>query len=113
MSQVEHMAAFANRARFEALGPDTRQQLKIRILDALGCGVGALHGEPIGMIRRYLNELGSTGHCTLIGGGFTDIDRAALYNSALIRYLDFNDSYLAQGGNLSPQRQSGSDPGSR
>src|SRR5207244_3030883 len=41
--------------------------------------------------------LGSTGRCTLIGGGFTDIDRAALYNSALIRYLDFNDSYLAKG----------------
>ena len=102
MSQVEQMATFASGARFEALGSDSRQQLKIRILDALGCGVAALHGEPIRMIRGYINELGSTGHCTLIGGGFTDIDRAALYNSALIRYLDFNDSYLAKGETCHP-----------
>lgn len=96
MSQVEQMAEFVSAARFEALGSDTREQLKIRILDALGCGLGALHGEPIRMIREYISELGSTGRCTLIGGGSTDVDRAALYNSALIRYLDFNDSYLAK-----------------
>jgi len=101
-SQVEQMATFASEARFEALGSDIRQQLKIRILDALGCCVAALHGEPIRMIRGYINELGGTGHCTLIGGGFTDIDRAALYNSALIRYLDFNDSYLAKGETCHP-----------
>jgi 2-methylcitrate dehydratase len=96
MSQVEQMAEFVSGARFEALGSDTREQLKIRILDSLGCGLGALHGEPIRMIREYISELGSRGRCTLIGGGSTDIDRAALYNSALIRYLDFNDSYLAK-----------------
>ena len=46
MSQVEQMATFATGARFEALGSDIRQQLKIRILDALGCGVAALMGSP-------------------------------------------------------------------
>jgi 2-methylcitrate dehydratase len=101
-SEVEQMATFANTAQFEALGLDTRQQLKIRILDALGCGVGALGGEPIKMIRGYITELGSLAHCTLIGGGCTDIERAALYNSALIRYLDFNDSYLAKGETCHP-----------
>ena len=42
MSQVEQMAEFAHGARFEALGSDTRQQLKIRILDSLGWSLGAL-----------------------------------------------------------------------
>jgi len=102
MSQVEQMATFASGARFEALGLDTRQQLKIHILDALGCGVGALDGEPIKMIRGYINELGSSAQSTLIGGGCTDIEGAALYNSALIRYLDFNDSYLAKGESCHP-----------
>jgi 2-methylcitrate dehydratase len=32
----------------------------------------------------------------LIGGGKTAPDRAALYNSALVRYLDYNDSYIAK-----------------
>src|SRR6185369_10785217 len=91
-----------NGARFDALRTDTCQQLKIRVLDALGCGLGALGGEPIRMIRGYINELGGTGSCTLIGGGSTDLDRAVLYNSALIRYLDFNDSYLAKGETCHP-----------
>ena len=102
MSQVEQIAEFGHGADFEALGSDTRQQLKIRILDSLGCSLGALHAEPIRMIRAYINELGSTGSCTLIGGGCADVDRAALYNSALIRYLDFNDSYLAKGETCHP-----------
>jgi len=71
-TEVEQMAIFASGARFESLGLDTRQQLKIRILDALGCGIGALDGGPIKMIRGYINELGSPAHCTLIGGGCTE-----------------------------------------
>ena len=102
MTQVEQMAEFVNGARYDALRTDTRQQLKIRILDALGCGLGGLRGEPIRMILGYINELGGTGSCTLIGGGSTDLDRAVLYNSALIRYLDFNDSYLAKGETCHP-----------
>jgi 2-methylcitrate dehydratase len=102
MSQVQQMAEFVDRARFEVLGSDTRQQLKIRILDSLGCSLGALHAEPIQMIRKYISELGSCGSCTLIGGGSTELDRAALYNSALVRYLDFNDSYLAKGETCHP-----------
>jgi 2-methylcitrate dehydratase len=113
MSQVEQLAEFVNGARFEALGCETRQQLKIRILDSLGCGLGALHAEPIRLIRGYITELGSCGSgsiseragcgtCTLVGGGCADIDRAAFYNSALIRYLDFNDSYLAKGETCHP-----------
>ena len=38
---------------------------------------------------------GSNGRCTLIGGGKADVGYAASYNTALVRYLDFMDSYLA------------------
>jgi 2-methylcitrate dehydratase len=102
MSRVERMAEFVERVRFEALGPHTCQQLKMSILDSLGCAIGALASEPTRMIRAYIDEFGNHGHCTLIGGGVGDIDRAALYNSALIRYLDFNDSYLAKGETCHP-----------
>jgi 2-methylcitrate dehydratase len=102
LSQVEQMAEFVDRARFETLGSNTCQQLKIRILDSLGCSLGALHAEPVRMIRGYINEMGAGGSCTLIGGGSAEVDRAALYNSALIRYLDFNDSYLAKGETCHP-----------
>src|SRR3989304_1642578 len=75
---------------------------KFRILDGLGCAISALNGEPIRLLRRQIEEFDGGEHCTLIGGGKTAPDRAALYNSALVRYLDFNDSYLAKGETCHP-----------
>jgi 2-methylcitrate dehydratase len=44
----------------------------------------------------------------LIGGGRSAPDRAAFFNSALVRYLDFNDSYLARGETCHPSDNLGS-----
>ncbi|MDQ7858790.1 MAG: MmgE/PrpD family protein [Armatimonadota bacterium] len=95
MTAVQRLASFVTRARFDDLSDDARTQIKIRVLDALGCAIGALGGEPVRMVRAHVDEFGGTGRCTLVGGGRTAPDRAALYNGALVRYLDFNDSYLA------------------
>ncbi|HEY9449959.1 MAG TPA: MmgE/PrpD family protein [Gemmatimonadaceae bacterium] len=95
MTLVEQLGTFAAQARFEDVSPAARVQLKIRILDALGCALGALDGEPVRRVRQYVTEFGSDGPCTLIGGGNGSPHQAALLNGALVRYLDFNDSYLA------------------
>jgi 2-methylcitrate dehydratase len=102
LSRSEELAAFVERARWEEISPAARDALKIRVLDSLGCAVGALQGEPVRMIRRGIDEFGGNPLCTLIGGGKTSPDRAAFYNGALIRYLDFNDSYLAPGETCHP-----------
>src|SRR5947199_9195189 len=94
MTQVEQLAAFVVRATYEALSKEARQELKIRVLDALGCAIGALKGPPIKMLEAQLEDFGGNPRATLIGGGKTAPDRAAFYNAALVRYLDFNDSYL-------------------
>ena len=94
--QVEELAAFVRRTRYEDLSADARQQLKIRILDALGCAFGALDGPPVAMLRAHLADFGGNPLVSLIGGGKTAPDLAALYNSALVRYLDYNDSYIAK-----------------
>ncbi len=102
MTQAEQLASFVVRASYADLSEAARAQLKIRILDALGCAIGALDGEPIRLIRLQTEEFGGAGLCTLIGDGRTAPDRAAFYNSSLIRYLDFNDSYLAKGETCHP-----------
>ena len=53
-------------------------------------------------IRAQIDDFGGTPRCSLIGAKKTSPDRAALYNSALVRYLDFNDSYLAKGETCHP-----------
>jgi len=102
MTHAERLAAFVVRASYDDLSKAAVQQLKIRVLDALGCAVGALEGDPIRLVRAQVEEFGGAGRCTLVGGGRTAPDRAALYNSALVRYLDFNDSYLAPGETCHP-----------
>ncbi len=102
MTQVEQLAGFVVRTRYEDLSEEARQQLRIRVLDALGCAIGALEGPPIGMLRAQLEDFGGRPLVTLIGGGKTAPDRAAFYNAALVRYLDYNDSYLAPGETCHP-----------
>ena len=95
MTQVEQLAAFVQRARYDELSQRARHTLKAHVLDALACAIGALDGAPIRSLRATLDLLGGNPLATLIGGGRTAPDRAALFNGALVRYLDFNDSYLA------------------
>ena len=102
MVVVRQLAAFAARARFDELSDRARLQLRIRVLDALGCALGALGAEPVHRVRDYATAYGTAGPCTLIGGGHAAPDRAALLNGALVRYLDFNDSYLAPGETCHP-----------
>jgi 2-methylcitrate dehydratase len=102
MTHAERIAAFATRASFNALSSRARDQIKIRILDSLGCAIGALEGQPIRHIREFVTELDGRGPCTCIGGGFARPDLAAFHNAALVRYLDFNDSYLAKGETCHP-----------
>ncbi|MBF6613501.1 MAG: MmgE/PrpD family protein [Chloroflexi bacterium] len=102
MTQVEQLAAFVRRMTYEDLSEGACHQLKIRILDALGCALGAIEGPPIKMLQAQIEDFGGKPLVTLIGGGKTAPDRAAFYNSALIRYLDYNDSYIAKNETCHP-----------
>ena len=102
MTIAQELANFVVGASYADLSEDTRHQLKIRVLDSLACAIGALDGEPIRLLRQHIQDFGGAAHCTLIGGGRTSPDRAALYNAALVRYLDFNDFYLAKGESCHP-----------
>ncbi len=98
----EQLAQFVVRASYEDISEEASGQLKARILDSLGCAIGALNSEPIRVILEQVRDFGGNGRVTLIGGGRTAPDRAAFYNSALVRYLDFNDSYLTKGETCHP-----------
>jgi len=102
MTRVEHLAEFVNRSSFDDISAAACMQLKIRILDSLGCAIGAIGSGPVRLVREQIEEFDGNGSCTLIGAGRAAPDRAAFYNSALVRYLDFNDSYLAKGETCHP-----------
>ncbi|HET7569856.1 MAG TPA: MmgE/PrpD family protein [Gammaproteobacteria bacterium] len=101
-TEVRRLAGFVHAAQFAQISAPALEQLKIRVLDTLGVAIGALDAAPLVAIRELIESLGGNGASTLIGGGASAPDRAAFYNVALSRYLDFMDSYLAPGETCHP-----------
>ena len=93
-TQAQQLAAFAVRASYQDLSDEVRDQLKIRVLDALGCALAALGTGPIPVCRQQVDEFGRGGRNTLIGGGTATLPYASFYLTALVRYVDFMDNYL-------------------
>ncbi len=108
MTEVQRLAGFVHNSNYGKLSSRAVASLKLRLLDSLGCALGALDGTPVKIIRKQIKEFGGNPLTTLIGGGMTAPDRAAFYNSALVRYLDFNDSYLARKETCHPSDNIGS-----
>lgn len=102
MTEVQRLARFVTDADFSRLTPAAIEQLKIRILDTVGVAIAALDSAPVIAIRALTETLGGNSDATLIGGGRSAPDRAAFYNIALSRYLDFMDSYMAPGETCHP-----------
>jgi len=102
MTEVERLARFVVTRSWDDLTEPARAELKIRVLDSLGCALGALDAPPVAAIRAQLEDFGGRPLCALIGGGASAPDRATLHNGVLVRYLDFNDSYFAPGETCHP-----------
>ncbi|MPW22748.1 MmgE/PrpD family protein [Paraburkholderia sp. CNPSo 3157] len=102
LTTAQRIGKFAHEARFSDLTPQARQVFKRNILDSLGCAIAALPGPPFKALREQFDEYRGGGTCTLIGGGTTSPDQAALYNAGLVRYVDLLDSYMSPGGLCHP-----------
>ena len=70
--------------------------MPIHILDSLGCCIAALGAGPVQACREQVADFGGTGPCALIGGGQANPIYAAFWHTALVRYVDFMDNFLAQ-----------------
>jgi 2-methylcitrate dehydratase len=95
LTQVQQLAQYAARASFDDLSPASRAQLPVHFLDSLGCCIAALGAGPVQACREQVADFGGTGPCTLIGGGQANPVYAAFWHTALVRYVDFMDNFLA------------------
>ena len=89
MKRAEQLASFIVEKSYSDISDLARQDLKIRVLDSLGCAVGALGEGPVKIVRAQLEDFGGSEQCTLIGGGRTAPDRASLYNASFGEVLGF------------------------
>src|ERR1700684_1005611 len=96
MTQVEFLAKYAARAPCSDLSAQSRKQLPVHILDSIGCCIAALGAGPVEACRAQVADFGGDRPCALIGGGEANPIYAAFWHTALVRYVDFMDNFLAQ-----------------
>src|SRR5207302_332728 len=94
---ADRLAAYAQSLRYEDLPADVVHEVKRRVLDSLACAFGAWTAEPCVIARRIAQAVAVPNGATLWGTAHTTLpDLAAFANGALVRYLDFNDTYLSK-----------------
>ncbi|MDX2198627.1 MAG: MmgE/PrpD family protein [Phycisphaerae bacterium] len=98
MSTLAHrLANYAQSASFDSLGPAAQHEVKRRILDSIGCALGAWKSRPGKVARGIASGVTIANGAGLIGSKHkTTEDLATFANGALVRYLDFNDTYLSK-----------------
>ena len=93
-----YLSDYAFRLRYTDLSPEAIHQAKRTLIDTLGCGIGAFDGEPAVVARRIASRSQGDPPARLLGTRQrTSMDMAAFANTALVRYLDCNDTYAARG----------------
>lgn len=92
---ANRFADYAVALRFEDLPASTVHEAKRRFIDSFATAVGAMDADAYEIVRQVAQTVQSTPPGTMLGGGKSSIEWATFVNGLLIRYLDFNDTYLS------------------
>jgi 2-methylcitrate dehydratase len=88
-------ARYAENLRFEDLPAPVVHEAKRRFIDSFATAVGAMPSETYAIAKRCALRVKGEPGATLLGGGRSSPEWATFVNGTLIRFLDFNDTYLA------------------
>ena len=94
---AHQLAQFAGSLQFEDLSKNVVHEVKRRVIDSLGCALGAWHEEPCTIARTVVSDFSARNGATVIGTAHqAPPDWAAFANGCCIRYFDYNDTYLSK-----------------
>ena len=96
---ARYLSDYAASLDYRDLPSDTVHEARRRILDSVGCALGGFAAEPCRIARDLAPALEGRGAARILGTGqSTTPDMASFANTAMIRYLDCNDSFVSPGG---------------
>src|SRR5438094_2639325 len=96
-SLAHQFAEYTCALRFEDLSRETVNEVKRRVIDSIGCALGAWNEEPCRIAREVASEFSAKHGATIIGTHHqAPPDWAAFATGCCIRYLDYNDTYLSK-----------------
>src|SRR5881628_489872 len=94
---AHQLANYACLLRFEDLSCQVVHEVKRRVIDSLGCALGAWNKEPCAIARKVASDFSAKQGSTIIGTNHkAPPDWAAFANGCCIRYFNYNDTYLSK-----------------
>src|SRR5207248_9798365 len=92
---ADRLANYACQLRFEDLPATVVHEAKRRFIDSFATAVGAMDAPAYDIARRCALRVQGQPGASLLGGGRSSVEWATFVNGLLIRYLDYNDTYLS------------------
>jgi 2-methylcitrate dehydratase len=97
MSQAlaNRVAEYACNLRFSDLPAAAVHEAKRRFIDSFATAAGAMDADAYAIARRCAERVTGKPPASMLGGGLSSAEWATFVNGLLIRYLDYNDTYLS------------------
>jgi len=94
---VQRLVAFAQRARYEALSPQTVHETRRHLVDTFASALGA-YDEPVSVMARAVAGRYRSDHMARVWGcdQLATPEMAAFANGVMTRSLDVSDTYLGR-----------------
>ncbi len=92
------LATYVTSLTYDQLSATTIQETKKRLVDAIACAIGGYISEPAKIACKVAANISGTPPARIFSSGKpTSMEMAAFANAVMVRYLDFNDTYISKG----------------
>jgi 2-methylcitrate dehydratase len=92
---ANQFAEYASSLNFADLPAAVVHEVKRRFIDSFATAAGAMNADAYAIAKRCALRVSSQPGASLLGGGKSSVEWATFVNGLLIRYLDYNDTYLS------------------
>ena len=92
---AQRFAEYATQLTFESLPEPVVHEAKRRFIDSFATAVGAMDSEAYHVARKCAERVKGKPGASMLEGGKSSPEWATFVNGLLIRYLDYNDTYLS------------------
>src|SRR5207245_9704235 len=97
LNLAEQLADYVDSINYQDVPEKVVHETKKRIVDSLGCAIGAFNADPVKISRRVAEAARDIRGSTLFGTRKkTAPDLAAFVNGITVRYFDYDDTYLSK-----------------
>lgn len=92
------LASFVSALKYEDLSANAIRKARDHLIDSIGCAYGGYHSDAAVIARTLARASSGKPAASVLGSGqSTSMEMAAFANTVMIRYLDFNDTYISVG----------------